>query len=146
MEQDSIDFFKATNVPIKPTWKTLPKCRLYAIHKWVGAFPIIRSDAGIEWNKVLWYHWEYYARECPLWKGRFKEYGAVFEDGKIVFANDDLLEEFYEKYGLEPDEQSRECQEKSLLSLEKKTLDDWLDQISPDHEGIKGARRLYYTF
>jgi len=146
LEQESIDFFKETMAPVSPVWKTLAQRRLYPVHTLVGAFPIVRSDAGIEWNQILWYHWEYYARQCPLWKERFKEFGAVFADGKIVFANDDLLEEFYEKYGLEPDEQSRECQQKSLRSLETKTLGDWLDQIFPDRVGGGERQRLYYTF
>jgi hypothetical protein len=40
--------------------------------------------------------------------------GAINEEAKeVTFENDDDLEKFYEKYGLEPDEQRLEIQQKS---------------------------------
>jgi len=149
LEQSSIDFFKETNISITPIWKTLPKRRLYAIHELVGAFPIERAKVDIEWNKILWYHWEYYARQCPLWAERFKKYKVIFDETTLQpkFINDDLLEEFYEKYNLEPDEQSRDCQEKSLRVLKTKTLGEWLSTIFSEtiDDAIGKQRKIYYS-
>ncbi len=150
LDKDSIEFFQSTNEMVEPAWKTLPKRRLYTIAEWVGAFPLERRDDNIEWNKILWYHWEYYARKCPLWKERFDKYNVCFNDKtkKPEFPNDDLLEEFYEKYGLEPDEQSRECQEKSLCKLPIRTLGMWINAIFPSFRSKRFSerQRVYFTF
>ena len=151
LEKESIEFFQSTNVLVEPAWKTLPQRRLYAIQEWVGAFPLKRADNNIEWNKILWYYWEYYARKCPLWKKRFDEYNVCFNENEKspVFPNDDLLEEFYEKYGLEPDEQSRDCQEKSLCKLPKKTFSMWINSIFPGvniEDNISKQQLVYFAF
>ena len=36
---------------------------------------------------------------------------------KPIWENDNMLENFYEKFGFEPDEQNNECQNKSLQKL-----------------------------
>ena len=150
LDKDSIEFFQSTNRMVEPAWKTLPKRRLYAIAEWVGAFPLERQDDNIEWNKILWYHWEYYSHKCPLWKERFDKYNVCFNDltKEVEFPNDDLLEEFYEKYGLEPDEQSQECQEKSLCSLPMKTLSMWINAIFPSFRSKRFNKQqlVYFAF
>ncbi len=132
LEQESIDFFKGTNVAVQPVWKTLAKRRLYAIRDCIGIFPNVRkdhTDDTLMWKEILWYHWEYYAQKCPLWRERFVEYKCLFDKEKKIplFPNDDILEAFYEKYGMEPDEQSRECQYKSLTEIKQQTVQEWLE-------------------
>ena len=48
-----------------------------------------------------------------------KNYKCSFDKKKYepIFPNDDILEKFYEQFGLEPDEQSKACQDKSLIVL-----------------------------
>ena len=42
------------------------------------------------------------------------------------------MEEFYEKYGYEPDEQSKEVQEKSIKKIEKLVLKKWINGLFKD--------------
>ena len=39
------------------------------------------------------------------------------------------MEEFYEEYGYEPDEQSKEVQEKSICKIERSNIKKWIDSI-----------------
>ncbi len=55
-------------------------------------------------------HWEYYGARCPYWTKKIAEFGGVLnhETKRVVFPDDDSLEEFYDTYCFEPDEQSLE--------------------------------------
>lgn len=57
-------------------------------------------------------NWLFYASYSPVWMERIKEFqGWVDEDSiKVFFENEDFEEEFYNKWGLEPDEQTSELQ------------------------------------
>jgi hypothetical protein len=58
----------------------------------------------------LFYNWEYYCYFSTFWKKRIQEYKGYQNHSlkKIEFLNDMYKDEFYEKYNMEPDEQSRE--------------------------------------
>lgn len=60
--------------------------------------------------------WLYYASFSLLWFSRIENYGGKIdcETKKIVFQDDELEEAFYNKYDLEPDEQSLEVQESTF--------------------------------
>jgi hypothetical protein len=70
---------------------------------------------------MLWYHWEYFAYKCPLWKERFDLYDIKINHvgQEIVFANEDEEEEFYETYYYEFDEQSSITQNKIIGNIPK---------------------------
>lgn len=55
-------------------------------------------------------HWEYYAYRAPLWEHRIDEHkGTPDHDTKsIIWEDDDLQEQFYQEYGYDTDEASRE--------------------------------------
>lgn len=56
-----------------------------------------------------WYHnWEFYACLSPLWQERFDDFNAHINMDlqKVVFDDDESKEAFYERWNLEPDEQS----------------------------------------
>ncbi len=53
-------------------------------------------------------NWEYYAYKCPYWRDAIDKYEGEIENNKIVFNSDEMLENFYENYCLEIDEQSLE--------------------------------------
>ena len=78
------------------------------------------------------YNWEYYAVRCPLWLYRIQRYGGRInhETKKIDFPDDDAYEAFYDDWGLEPDEQSVEVQEKCIGNCERKQLstDDFCEK------------------
>jgi hypothetical protein len=57
--------------------------------------------------------WDYYAAFSPVWKERIEDHNGRIDDvaKRVIFDDDDDQEEFYDRYGYEPDEQ---CQD--LLS------------------------------
>jgi hypothetical protein len=61
-------------------------------------------------------HWLYYAARSPLWSTRIQEHGGNIDpDTKTVrFDTEDDEEEFYDRWGLHPDEQSIELHQKWL--------------------------------
>lgn len=65
------------------------------------------KDFALKW--IIYYHWLFFAYRCPLWKKRIKEYNGYrcYKNTRVVFDNDDDLENFYDMYGIEPDEQTR---------------------------------------
>jgi hypothetical protein len=68
--------------------------------------------------------WLYYCRETPLWRTRIQEYAGEIDSLKkcVVFPNDDSLEQFYGKYGLEIDEQSLDTHEKHGIMMDSYKL------------------------
>jgi hypothetical protein len=67
-------------------------------------------------QSLYWYHWLYYANKSPIWTERISTYGGQLnnESHSIDFDAIDLEEAFYEKYNLEPDEQSKQLQEMNI--------------------------------
>ena len=61
-------------------------------------------------------HWLFYASRTPVWAHRIHQYqGKVETESKtVIFETDDLAEEFYAKYGYEPEEQCIEVQRRLL--------------------------------
>jgi hypothetical protein len=84
-----------------------------------GLFRLTRDTADI----VTAYRddWLYAASFSPLWLARIRgSNGTINEEIKeVTFADDESLEQFYDKYGLEPDEQRLEIQQKSTGALSK---------------------------
>lgn len=65
--------------------------------------------------------WIYYTKGCPVWNKRVLEFGGKYLDDvkKVSFENtnqdqEDQEEQFFQKYGYEPDEQSVEIYEKCI--------------------------------
>jgi len=124
-----LEMVKNTEKYVIPCRKTLRERRLYGINPIIGAFKSNRKSDNIGWKEKLWYHWEFYARNCPVWKERFGKYKATFdgETKTIIFPNADIEEDFYEKHGLEPDEQTKECQYMSIGDIDDTlSVKEWL--------------------
>ena len=86
----------------------------YAVHKEVNT--IFKTDP-IQFREEYLNHWEYYSYRCPFWNDKFTEYnGVIMNNDKrtIEFTDDNDMESFYQKWGIEPDEQSLEVQAKSI--------------------------------
>ena len=75
-------------------------------------------------QKKWYYKWEFYAGQSPLWQERFDDIHAriSMKDQKVVFQDEDWKEAFYERWNLEPDEQSFEMQHIILGNKEEKQL------------------------
>ena len=128
-------FINQTNENISPTYKTLKLKRIYKIHKYSNILKKIVLKENIK-TDILWYHWEYYAYKSPIWKERFDKYKIKIDNKEktIVFENDDDIEDFYEKYGYEPDEQSKEVQYKSINTNINYYLIDFIKNIYPENK------------
>ena len=126
---------------VNTVYKTLALRRKYGINSNIGCFKLARDDVNL--NNEFWYHWEYYAYRCPLWKSRFDKYKIKVDDKskEIIFEDEDEYEEFYELYQYEPDEQSKEIQEKSTKVLKKRKLNVWLEDIGVEVTRQEKIRR-----
>jgi len=94
--------------------------------KHLGLFKLTRKKYILQ--EEYWYRWEYHASFSPLWSKRIKEFGGYpdYTRQKVIFKeepDDDAMQEFYSLYGLEPDEQKSQVQNKSIQPIEK--VHDW---------------------
>ena len=66
-------------------------------------------------------NWCYYASFSPLWQERIKSCNGTIDNinQKIIFNDDNDNENFYQNYGLEPDEQKIEIQQKTIQNIKK---------------------------
>ena len=95
-----------------------------------GIYKLKRNKIKISIQSALLDHWLYYASFSPIWKNRIEEYNGeiLHEKKKINFENIDDEEDFYQLFQYEPDEQSKECQEKSICELPKKSCKEWIEE------------------
>ena len=90
--------------------------------KHLSLFKLTRNKYNLK--EEYWYNWEYHASFSPLWSKRisqFKGYPDYIKQ-KVIFQedpDDDLMQEFYSLYGLEPDEQKSDIQNKSIKHIER---------------------------
>jgi hypothetical protein len=97
---------------------TLQEKRHYGLHDFTGIFKLKRQQLKIPMSDIFWYHWEYYSKETPFWREKYEKFNVSWDNEKIVFTNDDKLEEFYEKYNYELDELPHDISHKSIKSFE----------------------------
>ncbi len=119
--------YEHENKCVDRIYNTLKVKRLYSVAQYIGSFDILRNNIEHFQDNIL-ANWEYYTRHTPCWIESLRLFKASFsENGKIVFENDDLLEEFYELYGYELDEQSKIIQNQSIETISKKSWKIWYD-------------------
>ena len=136
LSQEECELIREINEKIiTPDYKTLCYKRRYAINNMIGSFKLSRTNyENIE--REMCFHWEYHASLSPLWNKRMSEFKYTRNEQKkiIEFDNDDILEDFCQKYGfLEPDEQPREIQDASTGIIEKRNWKDLYNYLNcPD--------------
>lgn len=126
-------------------YKILKTKRLYEISDKIGCFSLIRSNYLL--NKEFWYHWEFHAFQSLLWQKRFNKYNIKVNKRKkeIEFLDDDEMEEFYQKFGYEPDEQTKEIQEKSIKKIKSISFNNWLTYLGKELSDVnKIEKKLKY--
>jgi len=112
------------------SYKILPLACLHKIDEdnYLHLFHLERNSLLIDdadaLRKIYWYNWEYYASFSPFWQKKIQDCKGTWDhqNKKIVFPEDDDIdwsEEFYAKYGYEPDEQKQEIQEKSIQKIQQ---------------------------
>jgi len=95
--------------------------------QYLSLFKLKRSKYNIK--DKYWFNWLYHASFSPIWAKRIHDFGGFPDYVKqtIVFRenpNDDLMQQFYDLYGYEPDEQKKEIQEKCIVVIKK--TNNWL--------------------
>ena len=108
------------------TWKLLRNVCKYTIRR--EAMDIFETSYQ-DFNYTNLDNWLYFASFSPIWKLRIEKYKGIqnHQTNTIDFEeNDDTLEDFYENYGYEPDEQPKEVLEKILYINPKPQL-SWAD-------------------
>jgi hypothetical protein len=94
----------------------------------LNLFKLVRNKYNENNLKKEWFHhWEYYASFSPIWFERIKTFSGEidYSNKKIRFLDEELMEEFYSKYGYEPDEQPRYIQDK-VIGLIKNNKNNWI--------------------
>ena len=107
-------------------WKLLRNVCKYTIRR--EAMDIFETSYQ-DFNYTNLDNWLYFASFSPIWKLRIEKYKGIqnHQTNTIDFEeNDDTLEDFYENYGYEPDEQPKEVLEKILYINPKPQL-SWAD-------------------
>ena len=93
----------------------------------LSLFKLKRNNYNLK--ERYWYHWLYYASFSPIWLERIQQYGGIIDytNKTVLFDedNDELMQEFYYLYGLEPDEQKQCVQNKSIITIQKKYNWKW---------------------
>lgn len=98
--------------------KILRLAKIYAIdsNNYLSLFDLKREKQDIK--TAYYYDWLYYASHSPLWKSRIlKHNGVIDAKNKKVEFDDDDIDEFYDNYGYEPDEQSTEVENKTIQDI-----------------------------
>ena len=118
---------KYKTICFKPCYKTLSKVSLFNINNsnYLYLFDLKRDKKDIV--DAYWNNWLYHASFSPLWIQRIQKYGGIVNENekKIDFEDIDLEEAFYEEFNLEPDEQPKEIQEKSIQKIELNVNYTW---------------------
>ena len=76
-------------------------------------------------------NWLYYASKSPIWEKRITKYNGIIDTKTktVEFIDENDESRFREKYDYEPDEQSKEIQQKSIGEIERtKTPQQFYDE------------------
>jgi hypothetical protein len=101
----------------------LKKTNIYFIDQsnYLSLFNLSRNKIH-KLNQAYWYNWLYYASYSPIWYFRIRDHNGNVDikNKKIIFENDDDEELFYNKYAFEPDEQSKDTQNRNIQQIYEK--------------------------
>ena len=85
--------------------------------------------------------WDYYASFSPVWKERIEDYKGRIDDvtKRVIFDDDDDQEEFYDRYGYEPDEQCLDLLSKitHVNSVVQMSLQEFCAKFGASPETLK---------
>ena len=102
-------------------------------------FLLKRNGLGERLRDEALGRWQHYVWATPCWRERLCKFGA---NEKIEFDSDDMLEEFYDRYGYEPDEQPLEIQQQSIGVIEG----DWYMTVFGEEPFIKLNEDVLFVY
>ncbi len=118
IHKDQLAPFQTSLCPCPNNYKTLRTVCKYNINasSFLGMFAVARPS-----NLTHLYHdkWPYYAAGSPYWSTAIQSYGGKLCSRTIAVVFDNALQEetFYQIYGLEPDEQPIEVQQRAVEEI-----------------------------
>ncbi len=142
VKDDIIEWIKSYEKIDDHVYKNLMK-RDYEINDLIGGFNLKRFSLE-NYKKEYEINWEYYANRIPLWNERFKQHKVEFKEKEIIFPDDDILENFYEKYGFEPDEQSKMIRNMALKEINQIRNDKLYEQLWGERSEIVLSEEYIY--
>ena len=79
-------------------------------------FHMFNNKRAEDIDKCFREKWLYYGAKSPVWEERIEEYGGKVDEEleKVVFENEDSEEAFYDRFGLDPDEQPKQVIDKII--------------------------------
>ena len=119
-------------------YRILRDYRLYNIHPLTNAFSLDRDRlCNIDTYYDMFHYWEYFASQSPLWRERIHDKGGHFNKRCLVLPADDKdteeeksgCNDFYDHYGLQPDEQSPRTQTRGFATNESISVSDWVRNV-----------------
>ena len=123
-----IQYFESISVLKGNPNSILQKYRHYEVDDLTGVFDLERFHQKKDISELFWYHWEYYCFDTPFWEKKMREFSAkkIEKSKNILFSNDNSLENFYEKYSYDIDELPKDVSYKSIKSLNKHHISDFI--------------------
>jgi hypothetical protein len=117
-------------------------CKYKTDKRWCQVFECVYKDMNYKDILLLQRdHWLYYASFTPLWEKRISKYNGDIDHKKreVSFKDDDNLENFYELYGYDVDEQPRELFDKISHTsiLPKSSINEFYKLYEPNKKIIK---------
>jgi hypothetical protein len=103
-----------------PPRKILPLAKIYSIdsNNYLSLFELKREKQDIK--TAYYYGWLYCASFSPLWRNRIAKCNGVIDaKNKQVLFDDDDIDDFYDEYGYEPDEQTATVENKTIQEIKK---------------------------
>jgi hypothetical protein len=121
-------------------YKILENYCKYGVNEigFLGAFQLKRPKDMKKVQELWRSKWLYYACGSPVWLERVESYGGSLDNEKntVVFENEEQEDAFHDNFGLEPDEQKRETQEKIIPTIQDVKASEF-------YERFKGEKGIY---
>jgi len=145
---DAIEKYKTRDMGTTRNWKFLEQVCLYETRKDVmNVFGCGHRTLDTKYMCEMHRmdkHWVYCASFSPIWMNRVQEHNGVIDNEKqtVIFEDDDDLENFFELYGYEPDEQSVQIQRRLMHVIKYKQLTMGEFCRHYDAKAVKSVRKV----
>lgn len=110
VDKNECDSYKTKEEIDGKVWKVLRNVIQYNVLDYLSKEQIKKTESIEGINFVE--NWIIYAYNSPLWKKRIESFHGKIINNKLVFEDEDVEEEFWIKFNLEPDEQPADVQNK----------------------------------
>jgi hypothetical protein len=118
-----------------------------ATDKRLGCFNLPRFGLDNPLTEHLWFHWEFYAYNCPLWRHRFAKHGAQANSTSMTlsFPDEDREEAFFQEWNVLPDEQPKSVQAKASGQIVDVRYSRWFRETFQKSSCLDLAKQVSYN-